>query len=146
MFVQKLFAASLLAVSLLLFTSCSDDDKEEVELNPITLLKPENGAKFKRGEFINVEFEVNSSTGISSYKLDIHHAGGHNHRAVEEATWTYEEVHEDSHVGEKKAVVKFTTAEAIPANAKLGEYHLGIHLIEMDKKDTAAYIEIEITE
>ncbi len=153
MFVKKMLKATLLAVFLLSLGACSDDDKDVIGERPvIKWVTPESHATFARGEKINVQFEVEAENGISSYKLDIHWGGSHTHSGVAretpetkpENTWSYSPVFTD-HKGEKKAIIEIAT-DQIPADVQIGEYHLGVHVIDLSKKETQHYIEIEIVE
>lgn len=153
MFAKKMLKAALLAVFVLSLSACSDDDKDVIGERPvIKWVSPDNHTEFARGEKIKVQFEVEAENGISSYKLDVHWGGSHTHSGVARETpekspenaWIYSPVFTD-HKGEKKALIEITT-DQIPTDAQVGEYHLGVHVIDLSKKEAQHYIEIEIVE
>jgi len=124
------------SMALLSFTvaacSSSDDETKDTTGPVITLGEPEEGEEFTAGSAsgVHMEFDLADESGIGQYRIDIHDAAGHVHaessavRLAEGAgvSWAYDITYDDAK-GLKNHHVH-VHSEAIPTDAKLGDYHL----------------------
>ncbi|MDR0414610.1 MAG: DUF4625 domain-containing protein, partial [Prevotellaceae bacterium] len=120
--------SALLAGIAFLGAACGDADEEKDVTGPqIDLKDPEEGEEFAAGNRhgVHIEFDLADLSGLNAYKVDIHSGAGHSHSKMLKAVdWSYQKVYDDAK-GLKNHHVH-VHSDSIPADATLGEYHLGI--------------------
>lgn len=117
-------------------TSCSSDDSNiDTERPVIVLNAPEEGAVLVAGKDIHFDMEVSDNVMLGSYKVDIHHNfDNHNHPTslnkvesdelvpfVFNKTWSL--------AGLKNADIHHHEI-VIAANAKPGNYHFAVYVVD----------------
>lgn len=146
---RKLFISGLTTIFALGFSACGSDDSKDVTGPNISLTKPINDETFTRGEAVRIEFDLADESGINNYKVDIHWSEGHEHTntkstLIEDDNWSFQKVYDDQKGKTKAQVIVYT--DQIAANAKSGDYHLGIHATDMLGNESQKYIAIEVAE
>jgi uncharacterized protein YxeA len=141
----------LLALLLIIAASCSDNDEKDTIGPVITLIEPEEGEEYKAGdaEGVHIEFDLADESGIGQYKIDIHDGSGHSHNSTLKADgttipWNYQKVY-DNAKGLKNHHVHIHS-EAIPDNAKLGDYHLMIYATDALGNESLVYTTIKLVD
>ncbi|MDR0565560.1 MAG: DUF4625 domain-containing protein [Prevotellaceae bacterium] len=146
------YAAFPLAGWALFATACSNDDKDTT--GPvITVDEPVNGDTAHAGEAhgLHIEFDLKDESELNTYKIDIHSGAGHSHstsllKAVAN-DWSYQKMVKMDTVeqGLKNHRVH-VHSDSIPANATLGEYHLGILATDVHGNESSQYITFYLAE
>ncbi len=151
---QYLAIASI--ASVFTFTSCSSDDNTDTEKPVVDLVAPAEGAKLEAGKDIHFDMVVSDNDGLASYNVDIHnnfdghnHSGGDNHThalGVKEVaaegkpfafnkTWDLGGVKNDK-IHHHEII--------IDANAKPGDYHFVVKVLDKSGNQTMVFRNIEI--
>ncbi|MDR0694229.1 MAG: DUF4625 domain-containing protein [Prevotellaceae bacterium] len=147
---KKIFPLAILLLMGLAFSHCKHD---ETDAPVITLEEPEEGQPFTAGSEhgVHMEFDLEDASGLNWYKIDIHYGGGHSHSLSlqaqplsEPVQWSYQKTYDDAK-GLKNHHVH-VHSEAIPANAVLGEYHLGISATDVHGNEATVYRTFEIVD
>jgi hypothetical protein len=140
----KYFLLSLLVVSFI--TACSDDDGD-TKKPQIEITEPADHAHFHPGETFVLKAEISDNVELASWKVDIHYdSDGHAHKsAIHEEE---EEVEWNKHFsGVIEPGLKYFELELeiqFPANAKHGDYHIGVYATDKAGNEQIAYLEIEV--
>lgn len=137
------FYAALLPAGWALFaTACSNDDKD-AKGPVITVYEPANGDTAHAGEEhgLHMEFDLADESGLNTYKIDIHNGahGSHGSRLIKATSkdWSYDTVYYAKNLKNKSVHVH---SDSIPADATLGEYHLGIFATDVHGNESSVYI------
>lgn len=89
-----LFIFTVLVTFGSLLVSCSKSEDEtpiDTEKPVIQIVSPTNEQVFLTGETISFSANFSDNVELSSYKIDIHWAGGHDHKSTNDSvTWTYQ--------------------------------------------------------
>jgi hypothetical protein len=138
---KAIFYAVIALVGLFLI-ACSKDAAKDTTGPVITLTEPEAGEAFTAGDpdGVHLEFDLEDESGINQYKIDIHYGGGHSHNIKPTAagvSWSYQKVYDDRK-GQLNAHIHIHS-EAIPADAQLGDYHLGISATDIHGNESHVY-------
>ncbi|WP_430614939.1 DUF4625 domain-containing protein [Flavobacterium sp. JP2137] len=117
-------------------SSCSSDDNNVDTQKPkIDLVAPKEGAVLPAGKDVHFDMEVSDNVMLASYKVEIHNNfDNHNHSTAlsakadgELVAFTFNRVW--SLEGQKNADVHHHDI-VIPANAKRGNYHFIVYVLD----------------
>lgn len=138
---KKIVLTAAVVVLISIFSSCSPDS--DTEKPAITIITPEVEQVFAPGAVINIKFELRDNDALRSFKIDIHENDGHNHgprvgRSTN-AVFSYEKTEQIS-----SNVYRSSREVTIPTDAELGEYDLGIIVIDASGNEEKKYITIDI--
>jgi hypothetical protein len=134
--------------------ACSEETKD-VTGPSIQLEEPTEDQPFTADgtHEVHIEFDLADESGINEYTIEIHYAdGGHSHApqqaaaaaADEREAWSYKRVYADKS-GQKNAHVH-VHSDVIPANARLGDYHLGVIATDVAGNESQVYCTIELVD
>lgn len=153
--IQYLAVASL--ASVFAFTSCSSDDNTDTEKPVVDLIAPAEGAKLEAGKDIHFDMVVSDNDGLASYNVDIHNNfDGHNHSGGDTHTHAVNAVKADEAEGKPFAFNKTWSLDGvkndkihhheivIDANAKPGNYHFVVKVLDKSGNQTMEFRNIEI--
>jgi hypothetical protein len=137
--------AALLAGLAFFAAACGDKDEEKDVKGPeITLAEPEIDEEFAAGSKsgVHMKFDLADPSGLNWVKIDIHSNSGegHSHSSLLKAAttdWSYQETY-DGAKGLKNHHAHIHS-DSIPADATLGEYHLGISATDVHGNETTVY-------
>jgi hypothetical protein len=147
---KKIVYFAILALIGLFAITCNKKDTTGPE---IILHEPEPGQPFTAGDAhgVHIEFDLADESGLNQYKIDIHFGGGHTHsspasaRLLDESVeWSYQKTYDDAKNLKNHHV--HVHSDSIPANASLGEYHLGILATDLEGNETTVYGTFEIVD
>jgi hypothetical protein len=144
------YAAFLSAGWALCATACSNDDNKDATGPVITISEPATGDTAHAGEAhgLHMEFDLTDESGLNTYKIDIHSGAGHSHesRLLKAAAtdWSFQKVYEDAK--DLKNHHAHIHSDSIPADATLGEYHLGISATDIHGNETSVYVTFQLAE
>lgn len=139
---KKFFLLSIIVLFFFGMFSCNKDEKDK-EAPSITLTEPEEGETFTiaTGDSVEIHFNAifSDNEALKSYKIDIHNAEGHSHKAVE----SYDTVFTGALSG-----IQFFVHQHIFAHPFLisdtGHYHLVVYALDGNGNEQMAYREIHI--
>lgn len=134
-YIYQSLALALLCVSMLVITSCKDDDDKPSK--PTVTLKEVGHANNKtamRGNDMHLEAAIKADGLIKRIDIEIHQEGGSNYKIMKAFT-------EGKYIGVKNA--DFHEHIDIPAEAPLGAYHL--HFTVTDQSGQTVMAEEHIT-
>lgn len=138
-----LIICSLTAI-LSFFTSCDEGDTVKPV---IELVSPADGAVLEAGSAIHLEMVLEDNEMLSSYKIDIHEAAGHEHdtkaESADETAFTFSKSWNVS--GSKNAHVHHHEI-IIPENAEHGEYHFMVYCTDASGNEVYVVRTITISE
>lgn len=146
---RVVFLALLLASLTLSIASCKKHENKDTEKPTITIAEPEEGEYVLVGKSMHLEMDLSDNEALASYKINVHNASdGHSHGATRQGgsgskPFFYEKVHEEI-AGQRNAHVH-THEVVIPADAKLGKYHLMVYCTDKAGNETYRAIGIELT-
>lgn len=118
----NLLLVGLIALSIPTLSSCGNDG--DTTRPVINLIEPAEDDVLTIGEAVHLEMELSDNEMLSSYKIDIHSAAGHDHSRAEAVTTIFED---DWDVSGQKNVPVHHHEIVIPADAEPGDYHLMIY-------------------
>lgn len=124
----KFTIVCIMAISSLLFTSCSSDDDGDTVKPVINLIAPTEGATLKIGDEHGVHFdmELSDNVELKSYKVNIHsNFDGHTHSKASSETVDFS-FNKSWEVNGKNAKIHHHEI-VITANATPGDYHLMVY-------------------
>lgn len=143
------------------FTSCSSDDNSSVDTEkPVIILNaPGEGAKLEAGKDIHFDMEVSDNVALGSYNIDIHNDfDGHTHSLVAMAEEDHDHEDENEHrtpfqfnktwdniKGKKNDDVHHHEI-VIPTDAKRGNYHFVVKLLDQAGNQQMVYRTVEIVD
>jgi len=147
---QNIF--KILAVSALIFQSCSGDDDQGIDTQKpvIVLNNPTDHQAFLPGEEIYLNVDFSDDLELGSYKIEIHFSeDGHTHKGNEEfAEWFYTEMGTL-----EPGSVQANLQKQIPVPVQInnlpiaeGHYHFGIYLTDKAGNEQQFFSEIAIGE
>ncbi|MEC4113019.1 DUF4625 domain-containing protein [Myroides pelagicus] len=148
------------------FTSCtSSDDNLDTEPPVVDLIAPADGAKLEAGKDIHFDMNVSDNVALATYNVDIHGnfdghghgdgnhthsitvlAGDHTHDAENEARkeFKFNETWDDIY-GKKNDNVHHHKI-IIAADAKRGNYHFAVKVLDKAGNQTMVFRNIEIVD
>lgn len=119
--VKTLTAIFSIALAMIAFSACNNDDEVAKPIITITELGHENSLAVEQGEDLHVEVEVVADGKISTINIEIHQENGSN--LVADTTYT-------EFSGLKNCT--FHKHLEIPANAVIGIYHFHFTVIDLE--------------
>lgn len=142
---KKIASLSFAIISLLVVSSCSDDDAVVDTTKPtIEILSPTDHQEVEPGSVFTVKANLADNVGLASYKIEIHSAeDGHEHKAKQ----LFAEDFEYSFVGEitnKPATFSVNHPITIPADVAEEHYHVGITVLDVNGNQNQQFVEIFI--
>lgn len=142
---KKLASLSFAIISLIVVSSCSDDDAVVDTTKPnIEIITPTDHQEVEPGSVFTVKANLTDNVGLTSYKIEIHSAeDGHEHKAKQ----LLAEDFEYSFVGEianKPTAYTLEHAITIPADVAEEHYHVGITVLDVNGNQNQQFVEIFI--
>lgn len=138
---KQLFFTGLIAASLIFF-ACNKEEKDK-EAPSITLTEPEEGESYVIGSGDSVEIHFNAAfndnEALKSYKVDIHNAAGHSHKALA----SYDTVITGALSGTQYFIHQHIFAHPF-AISDTGHYHVVVYALDEAGNEQMAYREIYI--
>lgn len=142
---KKLASLSFAIISLIVVSSCSDDDEVVDTTKPtIEIISPTDHQEVEPGSVLTVKANLADNVGLASYKIEIHSAeDGHEHKAKQilAEDFEYSSVNE---VPGKTATYTVNHAITIPADVAEEHYHVGITVIDVNGNQNQQFVEIFI--
>lgn len=153
---------SVVVLSSVCFTSCLKNDSDiDTEKPVIKLNAPENEEAIEVGSSIHFDMDVSDNIALGSYDIDIHSADGHTHtHSVVLAEGDHDHEHDpendarkafkyknswDDIRGLKNAHIHHHEIE-IPEDAKRGEYHFVVKVLDAAGNQAMEYRTIDIVD
>ena len=132
----------IIASSLFVFQSCSDDDTVlDTEKPTVQLALPADHQEYEFGETISLQAILKDNIELGAYKIEIHaDDDGHEHRSATTG-WSFMDTGVIS--GNKEYLLNKTIP--IPeGDYKEGHYHLGLIVTDKAGNETQTFIEIVV--
>ncbi len=151
---KKINLVYVLSLTVLFFTSCSDDDDNNVDTTrPVIVLnEPTDHQEFLPGEEIHFDADFSDNVELGSYKIEIHDASdGHSHRSAHDdhdVAWAYE-ITNQFEAGLRNQNVHTHIDIPVTINGepiKEGHYHLGVFCTDRAGNQSQVFVEIVIGE
>ncbi|MCR5044194.1 MAG: DUF4625 domain-containing protein [Bacteroidaceae bacterium] len=138
-YIYMSLAMALSCVLSLGFTSCSNDDDNDVPKPAITLTEVghDNARHVHPGHDLHLEADVLAEGQIQRIDIEIHQENGDGYKIEKVFT-------SGKYIGVKNA--EFHEHIDIPADAPLGEYHLHFTVTDQKGQQTTANSELEVVE
>lgn len=142
---KKLASLSFAIISLIVVSSCSNDDAVVDTTKPtIEIISPTDHQEVEPGSVFTVKANLTDNVGLASYKIEIHSAeDGHEHKSKQ----LLAEDFEYSFVGEianKPTAYTLDHAITIPADVAEEHYHVGITVLDVNGNQNQQFVEIYI--
>ncbi|MDR3189200.1 MAG: DUF4625 domain-containing protein [Prevotellaceae bacterium] len=136
------YSAALLSAGLLFFVTACNENEKDVTKPVITVEEPAEGDTVHAGEAhgLHMEFDLEDESGLNEYKVDVHYGGDHSHSSYVKTTgtgWSFQKTY-----GDAKGLRNHHAhhhSDSIPADAALGEYHLGILATDVHGNEASVY-------
>lgn len=132
----------LMAMGLLIFSSCSKEEKDK-EAPSITLTEPEEGEQYyiQSGDSVEIHFNATftDNEALKSYKVDIHNAEGHSHKAI----LSYDTIVMGTLSGTQYFIHEHIIAHPFHVS-DTGHYHLVVYALDEAGNEQMQYREIHI--
>ena len=135
---------TFLAISFL--SACDNDDVDTTKPH-VEIISPENQTHYHAGDEFRLKALITDNEALASWKVSVHYnADGHTHKsasilAEEEVEWQ-----QDWSANMEAGLASFELVQTItvPANAKHGQYHLGVFALDKSGNEQVVFIEIEV--
>ncbi|MDR0229678.1 MAG: DUF4625 domain-containing protein [Flavobacteriaceae bacterium] len=158
--------ASVIVFSSVCFTSCLKSDGDiDTEKPVIKLNAPTNEEAIEVGSSIHFDMDVSDNIALGSYDIDIHSAAGHSHaHSVSMLADDHDHDHDHDHDPENEARTAFKYKNSwddirgqrnahihhheivIPEDAKRGEYHFVVKVLDAAGNQAMEYRTIDIVD
>lgn len=138
---MKRLAFLTLLIPSIILSACSDE-KPDTQNPVITLHHPEDEQLFSMGDVIAFDATLEDNIALNQMKVDIHKAGGHDHKSVIlQPRWEW-----DTIIDLSGRSMRQQFDIAIPLNIEMGHYDLLVIVTDPSGNEAFEVIEIEITE
>ncbi len=140
----KYLILAFLAIPFL--SACDNDDDVDTTKPVIEIVEPADHAHFHAGDPFDLIALITDNDELASWKVEVHYNDGHDHKsasaiAEEEVEW-HQEWSGTIEAGLKS--FELTQTITIPADAKHGEYHIGVYALDKSGNEQVVFIEIEV--
>lgn len=156
--------SSVIVLSSIFFTSCLKSDGDiDTEKPVIKLNAPVNEEAIEVGSTIHFDMDVSDNIALGSYDIDIHSADGHTHtHGVVLSGEDHDHDHDHDPENEARKTFKYKNSWddirglrnahihhheiAIPEDAKRGEYHFVVKVLDAAGNQAMEYRTIDIVD